>query len=184
MRVSRRTALRLASVGVLAGISLVSLYVGQRGPDSGGGRPVPGPFPTPTADPNRAAGAVATAPARATGPTTIGFLSWWWTEPRRADAWRAVVEQFHAAQGDVRVQGLAVPAPEYARNLLGQVATGALEADTFAFSDEIAARLVRGRQLDALDGSIQRLGIGDRLDQSAQAVVTLDGRPYGLLASL
>ena len=184
MRVSRRTVLRLASVGTLAGISLISLYVGQRGPDGGTGRPIAGPFPTPTADPSRAARPVATAPAKAAGPTTIGFLSWWWTEPRRAEAWRALVDQFHLAQNEARVKELPVAAPDYARTLLGQLATGGLEADTFAFTDEIAVRLVRGKLLDALDGTIDRLGIGDKLDAAAQAVVTQDGRPYGLLANL
>lgn len=72
-RVSRRTVLRLASVGVLGGISLVSLYVGQRGPEGGSGRPVGGPFPTPTAVPTRAARPAATTPVKAAGPTTIGF---------------------------------------------------------------------------------------------------------------
>ena len=187
VRISRRTALRLTSVGALAGISLVSLYVGQRGPESGSGgpgRPIAGPFPTPTAGSARTAGPAETAPARAAGPTTVDFLSWWWTEPRRAEAWRALVEHFHTTQDGVRIQEVAVPAPEYARRLLGQIATGGLKADTFAYPDEIAVRLVRGKHLDALDGTIERLGIGDRLDQSVQAIVTQDGRPYGLLASL
>ena len=184
VRVSRRTVLRLASVGVLAGISLVSLYVGQREPGSGTGRPIAGPFPTPTADPSRAARSVATAPAKSAGPTTVGFMSWWWTEPRRAEAWQVLVEQFHAAQSDVLIQEVPVPAPEYARTLFGQAATGGLQADTVTFSDEIAVRLVRGKLLDALDGTVERLGIGDKLDTAAQTVVTQDGRPYGLLASL
>lgn len=165
---------------MLGGISLVSLYVGQRRSEGGSGRPIAGPFPTPSADPARAA----TAPAKAAGPTTIGFLSWWWTEPRRADGWRALVDKFHAAQNDVRVREAAVPASNYARTLLGQVAVGGLEADTFAFDDEIAVRLVRGKQLDPLDATIERIGLRDRLDPAARAVVSHDGRTYGLLVSL
>jgi ABC-type glycerol-3-phosphate transport system substrate-binding protein len=180
-RVARRTVLRLAGLGALGGISLASLLAGQRGMDGEDGRPRLGPIAPPTSAPGRARQA---APATPAGPTTILFAAWWWGDGRRAAAWRALVEEFHAAQGAVRVAELPIPAADYARTILSQTATATLQADALAFPDEIATRLVRGRHLDQLDETVERLGIRDRLDRAAQAPVTRDGRTYGLLASL
>src|SRR5689334_14764732 len=33
----------------------------------------------------------------------LNFLTWFWTEPGRSDAWRAMIKKFHASQSDIHI---------------------------------------------------------------------------------
>src|SRR5262245_34786083 len=52
-----------------------------------------------------------TRPRRATAqtPVTVKYLTWWWAEKGRNEAWRGIVRKFHDAQKDIRVQEVGFP---------------------------------------------------------------------------
>src|SRR2546423_10059911 len=75
-----------------------------------------GAAPTAATKPTAAATAkpVQQAPAAAAAnAVTLKYLSWWWAETGRNDAWRAVVAKFHAAQNDIRIQEVGFPFSEF-----------------------------------------------------------------------
>src|SRR5947207_14710117 len=82
-----------------------------------------------------AAGAVAVAvsprPRRATAqtPVTVKYLTWWWAEKGRNEAWRGIVKRFHDAQRDIRIQEVGFPYSEFFQRVTTQLAGGRLDAD-------------------------------------------------------
>ncbi|MBA2448606.1 MAG: extracellular solute-binding protein, partial [Chloroflexi bacterium] len=117
------------------------------------------------------------------GPVTIKYLTWWWAEKGRNDAWRAMVEKFHGTQNDVRIEEVGFPFSEYFQKVMTQVAGGKLDADVLSFSDEIAVRLIKSNQLEPMDPIVDKLGVRDKLLQPAHGLVTTDGKIHGLVAT-
>src|ERR1700716_247309 len=102
----------------------------------------------PTAAPKPAAAATAQpvqqAPAAAAAnAVTLKYLTWWWAETGRNDAWRAVVAKFHAAQKDIRIQEVGFPFSEFFQRVTTQLAGGKLDADVLSFDDVTAVRLMQ-----------------------------------------
>jgi len=133
-----------------------------------------------------AAGAALTAtrPRRSTAqtPVTVKYLTWWWAEKGRNEAWRGIVRKFHESQKDIRVQEVGFPYSEFFQRVTTQLAGGRLDADVLSFYDELGIRLIKAGVLAPVDDVVQRLGIQDRLDRQVHQFVTAGGRLYGLLA--
>ena len=139
------------------------------------------PAPAATAAP---APAATQAPAKAGGPVTIKYLTWWWNEAGRNDAWRALVQKFHAAQSDVRVEEVGFAYSEYFQKVMTQVAGGRLDCDVLSAYDELVVRLMTTNNLEPLDDMVTKMGIKDKLLKAPHEFVTANGKLYALLMSL
>src|SRR5215510_1878655 len=125
-----------------------------------------------------------TRPRRSTAqtPVTVKYLTWWWAEKGRNEAWRGIVRKFHESQKDIRVQEVGFPYSEFFQRVTTQLAGGRLDADVLSFYDELGIRLIKAGVLAPVDDVVQRLGIQDRLDRQVHQFVTAGGKLYGLLA--
>ncbi len=88
-----------------------------------------------------AAAAAASRPRRATAqtPVTVKYMTWWWAEKGRNDAWRGIVKKFHDAQKDIRIQEVGFPYSEFFQRVTTQLAGGRLDADVLSFYDELGS---------------------------------------------
>ena len=125
---------------------------------------------------------VAARRSTAQTPVTVKYLTWWWAEKGRNDAWRGIVRKFHESQKDIRIQEVGFPYSEFFQRVTTQLAGGRLDADVLSFYDELGIRLIKGNFLAPVDEVVKRLGIQDRLDKQVHQFVTAGGRLYGLLA--
>lgn len=151
-RVSRRTFLRTTGLAV-AGSSVVGV---------------------------RRTRAAQVAPAKPGGPVTLKYMSWWWAEKGRNDAWRATIKKFHESQKDIRIEEVGFPYTEYFPRLMTQLAGGRLDADVLSAYDELAIRLIKGGHLEPMDDVVAKLGIKDKLNK-LHDFVTDNGKLYALL---
>ena len=132
------------------------------------------------------AGAAAATPivarrATAQTPATVKYMTWWWAEKGRNDAWRGVVKKFHDAQKDIRIQEVGFPYSEFFQRVTTQLAGGRLDADVLSFYDELGIRLIKTGALSPVDDVVQKLGIQEKLDKTVHQFVTSGGKLYGLL---
>ena len=93
------------------------------------------------------------------GPTTIKMQSWFWWEPGRADAWRAMIKKFHAAQNQVRIEEAGWPGDQFPTKILVQVQSGNLDGDLVSTLPDLFPRLVKAQLLEPLDEVISRAGL-------------------------
>lgn len=126
---------------------------------------------------------IASRRSTAQTPVTVKYLTWWWAEKGRNDAWRALVKRFHDSQKDIRIQEVGFPYSEFFQRITTQLAGGKLDADVLSFYDELGIRLMRANVLDPVDEVVKRLGIQDKLDRPVHQFVTSGGKLYGLLAA-
>jgi len=132
------------------------------------------------------AGAAAATPivarrATAQTPVTVKYMTWWWAEKGRNDAWRGIVKKFHDAQKDIRIQEVGFPYSEFFQRVTTQLAGGRLDADVLSFYDELGIRLIKTGALAPVDDVVQKLGIQEKLDKTVHQFVTAGGKLYGLL---
>lgn len=174
-RISRRVALR-ALAAAAAALPLAAAC-GQA-PSK---QTAPAGAPTTPPSPAAAATSQQQAPAKPAGAVTVKYLTWWWAEKGRNDAWRDLVQRFHASQNDVRIEEIGFPYTEYFQRVTTQLAGGKLDADVLSFTDELAVRLMKGNFLEPVDGVATRLGIQDKLDKPTHDFVRVNSKLYGLL---
>ncbi|MCL5109301.1 MAG: extracellular solute-binding protein [Chloroflexi bacterium] len=124
------------------------------------------------------------APGKPGGPVTIKYMTWWWAEAGRNDAWRALVQKFHGAQNDVRIQEVGFPYSDYLQNVMTQVAGGKLDCDVLSAYDELAIRLLKTNNLEPVDDLVAKTGIKDKLLKAPHDFVTVNGKLYALLMTL
>ena len=111
----------------------------------------------------------------------VKYMTWWWAEKGRNDAWRGIIKKFHDSQKDIRIQEVGFPYSEYFQRVTTQLAGGRLDADVVSLSDELAVRMVKGNYLMQVDEIPKRLGIQDKFDPSLQQLVTGNEHLWGLL---
>jgi len=119
--------------------------------------------------------------ATAQTPVTVKYMTWWWAEKGRNDAWRGIVKKFHDAQKDIRIQEVGFPYSEFFQRVTTQLAGGRLDADVLSFYDELGIRLIKTGALSPVDDVVQKLGIQEKLDKTVHQFVTSGGKLYGLL---
>ena len=70
------------------------------------------------------------APAVLQGETiNLKYMTWFWWEPGRAEAWRYMVEKFHESQNEIRVEEAGWPFNEFTNNIIVQLQPGRIEGD-------------------------------------------------------
>ena len=148
---SRRQVLRLAGAGALGGLAAGGLA-------------------------KRSAFA---APAFLQGePTTIQYVTWFWNEPGRAEAWRFLIDKFHKEQNEIRVEEAGWNFDQFAQNIIVQIQAGKVEGDVIQTTPDLVLRLLNAGKLVPLEDIIQRLEIPDL--SPAHDYIRRDGHLYGL----
>ena len=111
-------------------------------------------------------------------PETIRYMTWFWNEPGRAEAWRFMIEKFHAAQSEIRVEEGGGPFDEFTNNVVVQLQAGELEGDLIQTTPDLALRLLRAEQLEPLQEVLEANNITTL--SKAHDYITVDGNVYGL----
>jgi ABC-type glycerol-3-phosphate transport system substrate-binding protein len=119
------------------------------------------------------------APAILQGqPLTLKYMTWFWWEPGRAEAWRYMVDKFHKSQNEIRIEEAGWPFNDYTNNIIVQLQAGRIEGDLVQTTPDLVLRLLRAGQLASLQGVIDALGITTL--SKAHDYITVDGQVHGL----
>lgn len=119
------------------------------------------------------------APAILQGtPVEISYGTWFWNEPGRAEAWRAMVEKFHAEQGDIRIKEAGANFNEFSNNMIIQLQAGKVDYDLIQTTPDLVLRLLQAGVLTPL-GSVLTANNITTLSP-AHSYITVDGEPMGL----
>lgn len=119
------------------------------------------------------------APAVLQGePIKLKYMTWFWWEPGRAEAWRYMVEKFHESQSEIVVEEAGWPFNEFTNNIIVQLQSGRIEGDLVQTTPDLVLRLLRAGQLASLQSVIEDLGITTL--SKAHDYITIDGQVYGL----
>lgn len=119
------------------------------------------------------------APAILQGtPVEISYGTWFWNEPGRAEAWRAMVEKFHAEQGDIRIKEAGANFNEFSNNMIIQLQAGKVDYDLIQTTPDLVLRLLQAGVLTPL-GSVLTANNITTLSP-AHNYITVDGEPMGL----
>jgi len=111
----------------------------------------------------------------------VKYMTWWWAEKGRNDAWRGLIKKFHDSQKDIRIQEVGFPYSEYFQRVTTQLAGGRLDADVLSFSDELAFRLMKGNFLAPVEDVPKQLGIQGKFDREGEQLAMSNGHLWGLL---
>jgi ABC-type glycerol-3-phosphate transport system substrate-binding protein len=107
----------------------------------------------------------------------LNFLTWFWTEPGRGDAWRAMIEKFHAAQSDIHINESGYGENDYFQQILIQARSGRIDGDLFTETPDGFLRLMRDGHTISLEDVVERAGV---TPVAAQDVLRKDGELNGL----
>ena len=168
--ISRRRFLKSAIAGA-AGLSGIAALAGcqpQASAPAGGASTAPG----------------ATAPAqiKPAAKGNVKYLSWWWAETGRNEAWRTVVKDFQAQNPDITVEEVSIPFAQYQDTVTTQFATGAVNADLMSAADTFFLKLQATNLLFDLNTVVDYAQYKERLEPENDAAVK-DGKRYGFAAA-
>ena len=88
-------------------------------------------------------------------PTTIRYMTWFWNEPGRAEAWRFMIDKFHNAQSEIRIEEGDAPFADFTNNVIVQLQAGELEGDLIQTTPDLVLRLLRAEQLEPLQDVLE-----------------------------
>jgi len=89
----------------------------------------------------------------------LNLLTWFWTEPGRGDAWRAMIEKFHTEQNDVRIIESGYGENDYFQQILIQARSGRIDGDLFTQTPDGFLRLMRAGHTLPLEDVVERAGV-------------------------
>ena len=119
------------------------------------------------------------APAVLQGePLTIKYVTWWWDEPGRQDAWRFLVEKFHSEQNEIRIEEAGWEFNDFTNNIVLQLQAGELEGEVISTTPDLVLRLLQAEVLEPLNPALERNNITTL--SKAHDYITKDGNVYGL----
>lgn len=111
-------------------------------------------------------------------PIRLKYMTWFWYEPGRAEAWRYMLEKFNTSQNEIVVEEAGWPFNEFTNNIIVQLQSGRIEGDLVQTTPDLVLRLLRANQLASLQSVIDDLGITTL--SKAHDYITIDGQVYGL----
>jgi ABC-type glycerol-3-phosphate transport system substrate-binding protein len=155
--------------------SLTTTPLSRRGILKGGAAAAAGlALATPKASKVFAAPAVLQA-----NPLEISYVTWFWNEPGRQDAWRNVVKKFHAEQNDIRIKEGGWPFTDFANNIITQLQAGKLDGDIIQTTPDLVLRLLKAGVLTPLDSVLKANNI-TTLNPAHNYIKDANGAPLGL----
>lgn len=107
----------------------------------------------------------------------LNLLTWFWTEPGRGDAWRAMIQKFHESQSDIQINEAGYGENDYFQQILIQARSGRIDGDLFTETPDGFLRLLNAGHTIPLEDVVQRAGV--TLSQ-AQDMLRKDGEVHGL----
>lgn len=111
-------------------------------------------------------------------PVTLDYFTWFYNEPGRGDAWKAMIADFEASQSDIKVNMTGWPFDDFSNNIIVQLQAGKLDGDLIQTTPDLVLRLLKAGVLTDLNPVLQANAI-DTLSQ-AHDYITVDGAVMGL----
>ena len=108
----------------------------------------------------------------------LDYGTWFFEEPGRGDAWRKMIEKFHAEQSDIRINEAGGAFNEFTNNVIVQLQAGRLEYDLVQTTPDLVLRLLDAGVLTPLGSVLEANNITTLT--GAHDYITVDGQPMGL----
>ncbi|MCL4249353.1 MAG: extracellular solute-binding protein [Anaerolineae bacterium] len=110
-------------------------------------------------------------------PMELNLLTWFWTEPGRGDAWRAMLAKFHEEQSDIRINEAGYGENDYFQQILIQARSGRIDGDLFTQTPDGFLRLAAAGHTASVEDVVERAGV---TPVPAQDMLRVDGDLHGL----
>lgn len=107
----------------------------------------------------------------------LNLLTWFWTEPGRGDAWRAMIQKFHEAQSDIHINESGYGENDYFQQILIQAKSGRIDGDLFTQTPDGFLRLMNAGHTISLEDVVKKAGV---TLSKAQDMLRKDGEVNGL----
>ncbi len=107
----------------------------------------------------------------------LNFLTWFWTEPGRGDAWRAMIQKFHESQTDIHINESGYGENDYFQQILIQAKSGRIDGDLFTETPDGFLRLMNAGHTISLEDVVKKAGV---TLTKAQDMLRKDGEVNGL----
>ncbi|MBL8154016.1 MAG: extracellular solute-binding protein [Anaerolineae bacterium] len=107
----------------------------------------------------------------------LNLLTWFWTEPGRGDAWRAMIQKFHESQSDIQVNESGYGENDYFQQILIQARSGRIDGDMFTQTPDGFLRLMNAGHTISLEDVVKKAGV---TLSKAQDMLRKDGEVHGL----
>lgn len=111
-------------------------------------------------------------------PITLNYGTWFFPEPGRGDAWRKMIDKFHAEQADIRIEGEEVNFNIFIPNVVTQLGAGRLDYDIMSTTPDLVLRLLQADVLTPLNSVLEANYITTL--SAAHDYITVDGNVLGL----
>ena len=113
------------------------------------------------------------------GPLEISYVTWFWNEPGRQDAWRDVIKKYHSEQNDIRIKEAGWPFNDFSNNIVTQLQAGKLDGDLIQTTPDLVLRLLKAGVLTPLDSVLKANNI-TTLNPAHKFIEDANGAPLGL----
>jgi ABC-type glycerol-3-phosphate transport system substrate-binding protein len=109
----------------------------------------------------------------------VSYGTWFWNEPGRAEAWRKMVEKFHAEQTEIRITEAGANFNEFTNGIITQLqANGSVDYDIIQTTPDLVLRLLQAGVLAPLQSVLEANGITTL--SPSHNYITVDGQVMGL----
>jgi multiple sugar transport system substrate-binding protein len=128
---------------------------------------------------NPKASKVFAAPAVLQGETVeLDYVTWFWNEPGRGEAWRQMIADFQAEQSEITINEAGWPFDEFSNNIIIQLQAGGLEGDLIQTTPDLVLRLLQAGVTTSLNPALEANNITTLSE--AHDYITVDGEVQGL----
>jgi ABC-type glycerol-3-phosphate transport system substrate-binding protein len=111
-------------------------------------------------------------------PIKLQYVTWFWYELGRQDAWRFMIQKFHSEQNDIRIEEAGWPFADFTNNIVTELQAGKLEGDLIQCTPDLVLRLLKADVLAPLNSALTANNITTL--SPAHNYITVDGNLYGL----
>jgi ABC-type glycerol-3-phosphate transport system substrate-binding protein len=108
----------------------------------------------------------------------LDYVTWFWNEPGRGEAWRQMIADFQAEQSEIVVNEAGWPFDEFSNNIIIQLQAGSLEGDLIQTTPDLVLRLLQAGVTTSLNPVLEANNITTL--SSAHDYITVDGEVQGL----
>jgi len=111
-------------------------------------------------------------------PMELNFLTWFWSEPGRGAAWRAMLQKFHDSQSDIHINENGYGENDYFQQILIQARSGQIDGDLFTETPDGFLRMKKAGFTIPLEDVVKNAGV--TLMPAADALRDDNGEVNGL----
>jgi ABC-type glycerol-3-phosphate transport system substrate-binding protein len=119
------------------------------------------------------------APTVLQGETVeLDYVTWFWNEPGRGEAWRQMIADFQAEQSEITINEAGWAFDEFSNNIIIQLQAGSLEGDLIQTTPDLVLRLLQAGVTTSLNPVLEANSITTL--SGAHDYITVDGEVQGL----